>query len=189
MRDFALWKAAKPEDEAVGAAWDAPFGRGRPGGTSSARRWRSTSSSRSGEDVSTSMPAESTSSFRITRTRSRRAAPTPAGLFARYWVPRRVPQDRRREDGQAVREHRHRERSAGRSRGCGSDSAAHVSGPLSPAARPDGRGVGECEPRDQRRLGEFQRRLGESAAGFTDAPRNSSRLAKRLEAGGRRGAR
>ena len=30
-RDFALWKAARPEDEAVGAAWDAPFGRGRPG--------------------------------------------------------------------------------------------------------------------------------------------------------------
>jgi cysteinyl-tRNA synthetase len=30
-RDFALWKAAKTEDEEVGAAWDAPFGRGRPG--------------------------------------------------------------------------------------------------------------------------------------------------------------
>jgi len=30
-RDFVLWKAAKPEDEAVGAAWDTPFGRGRPG--------------------------------------------------------------------------------------------------------------------------------------------------------------
>jgi cysteinyl-tRNA synthetase len=30
-RDFVLWKAAKPEDETVGAAWDAPFGRGRPG--------------------------------------------------------------------------------------------------------------------------------------------------------------
>jgi len=29
--DFALWKRAQPEDEAVGAAWDAPFGRGRPG--------------------------------------------------------------------------------------------------------------------------------------------------------------
>ena len=29
--DFALWKAADGEDEAVGAAWDAPFGRGRPG--------------------------------------------------------------------------------------------------------------------------------------------------------------
>jgi cysteinyl-tRNA synthetase len=30
-QDFALWKAAKPEDEAAEAAWDAPFGRGRPG--------------------------------------------------------------------------------------------------------------------------------------------------------------
>ena len=30
-QDFVLWKAAKPEDETVGAAWDAPFGRGRPG--------------------------------------------------------------------------------------------------------------------------------------------------------------
>ncbi len=30
-RDFVLWKATRPEDEAVGAAWDAPFGRGRPG--------------------------------------------------------------------------------------------------------------------------------------------------------------
>ena len=29
--DFALWKQAQPEDERVGAAWDAPFGRGRPG--------------------------------------------------------------------------------------------------------------------------------------------------------------
>jgi len=31
VRDFALWKAAKPEDERAGAAWDAPWGRGRPG--------------------------------------------------------------------------------------------------------------------------------------------------------------
>ncbi len=30
-RDFALWKVAAAEDEKVGAAWDAPFGRGRPG--------------------------------------------------------------------------------------------------------------------------------------------------------------
>jgi cysteinyl-tRNA synthetase len=30
-QDFALWKAAKEEDEVTGAAWDAPFGRGRPG--------------------------------------------------------------------------------------------------------------------------------------------------------------
>lgn len=30
-QDFALWKSAKPEDEASGAAWDSPWGRGRPG--------------------------------------------------------------------------------------------------------------------------------------------------------------
>jgi cysteinyl-tRNA synthetase len=30
-QDFALWKAAKPEDEQTGAAWDSPWGRGRPG--------------------------------------------------------------------------------------------------------------------------------------------------------------
>jgi cysteinyl-tRNA synthetase len=29
--DFALWKKADAEDESVGAAWDAPYGRGRPG--------------------------------------------------------------------------------------------------------------------------------------------------------------
>jgi len=30
-RDFVLWKAARDADEKVGAAWDTPFGRGRPG--------------------------------------------------------------------------------------------------------------------------------------------------------------
>jgi len=30
-RDFALWKGIKEGDEEVGAAWDAPWGRGRPG--------------------------------------------------------------------------------------------------------------------------------------------------------------
>ncbi|MGD8322055.1 MAG: cysteine--tRNA ligase, partial [Gemmatimonadota bacterium] len=30
-RDFALWKAATETDEKAGAAWDAPWGRGRPG--------------------------------------------------------------------------------------------------------------------------------------------------------------
>jgi cysteinyl-tRNA synthetase len=30
-RDFVLWKAARPEDEVAQAAWNAPFGRGRPG--------------------------------------------------------------------------------------------------------------------------------------------------------------
>jgi cysteinyl-tRNA synthetase len=31
VRDFALWKGVKVGDEEAGAAWDAPWGRGRPG--------------------------------------------------------------------------------------------------------------------------------------------------------------
>ena len=31
VSDFALWKKAQAGDEKLGAAWDAPFGRGRPG--------------------------------------------------------------------------------------------------------------------------------------------------------------
>ena len=31
VSDFALWKKAQPEDEKLDAAWDAPFGTGRPG--------------------------------------------------------------------------------------------------------------------------------------------------------------
>jgi cysteinyl-tRNA synthetase len=31
VSDFALWKKAQPGDDRLGAAWDAPFGRGRPG--------------------------------------------------------------------------------------------------------------------------------------------------------------
>jgi cysteinyl-tRNA synthetase len=31
VSDFALWKKAQPGDEKLGAAWDAPFGLGRPG--------------------------------------------------------------------------------------------------------------------------------------------------------------
>jgi cysteinyl-tRNA synthetase len=31
VSDFALWKKAQTGDEKLGAAWDAPFGRGRPG--------------------------------------------------------------------------------------------------------------------------------------------------------------
>ncbi|HEV2216089.1 MAG TPA: cysteine--tRNA ligase [Candidatus Dormibacteraeota bacterium] len=31
VSDFALWKKSQPNDEKIGAAWDAPFGKGRPG--------------------------------------------------------------------------------------------------------------------------------------------------------------
>ena len=66
-QDFALWKAAKPEDEASGAAWDSPWGRGRPG-------WHlecSAMAMRCSARRSTSTAAASISSSRITRTRSR----------------------------------------------------------------------------------------------------------------------
>ena len=65
-QDFALWKAAKPEDEQVRAAWDAPWGRGRPG-------WHLECSAMALSlfgDTLTSTAAESISSSRTTRTRS-----------------------------------------------------------------------------------------------------------------------
>src|SRR5256712_129867 len=31
VSDFALWKKSQPEDEKIGASWEAPFGLGRPG--------------------------------------------------------------------------------------------------------------------------------------------------------------
>ena len=63
-RDFALWKAQKAhEDAAVGLAVGA---RGVPAGTSSARRWRRSSSATS----SRSTAAGSTSASRTTRTSS-----------------------------------------------------------------------------------------------------------------------
>ena len=31
VSDFALWKKSHPDDERIGASWDAPFGKGRPG--------------------------------------------------------------------------------------------------------------------------------------------------------------
>ena len=89
VRDFVLWKAARPEDEAVGAAWDAPFGRGRPGWhlECSAMALELDPASSWARTCSTSTPAAWTSSFRITRTRSPRAARIPGRtLFARYWV-------------------------------------------------------------------------------------------------------
>ena len=68
--DFALWKG-ETEDAGGGPARG---GRGAPGGTSSARRWRRSASGR----TSTSTAAGWTSSSPTTRTRSRRARPRGA---------------------------------------------------------------------------------------------------------------
>src|SRR5438445_4792599 len=64
--DFALWKRAQPGDAELGAAWDAPFGPGRPG-------WHIECSAMSKHFLGATFDttaAASTCCFRITRTRS-----------------------------------------------------------------------------------------------------------------------
>ena len=70
-RDFVLWKATKAGEP----SWDSAAARAVRAGTSSARRWRCACSA---NRRSTSTPAASTWSSRITRTRSRRAKAPPA---------------------------------------------------------------------------------------------------------------
>ncbi len=77
--DFALWKAQKPDED---TAWDSPWGRGGPGGTSSARRWPR----RCWGPTSRSTAAAATSSSPTTRTRPPRPGPRTATPLARLWV-------------------------------------------------------------------------------------------------------
>ena len=131
VRDFALWKAAKPEDEAAGAAWDAPFGRGRPGWHLECsamalellgQKWGTDVLDIHAGGVDLIFPHhedEIAQSCAYTG-----QEPLRAVLGARG-----VPQDRRREDGEAVRQHHDRERSAGRSRGCRGRFGCSCSGP------------------------------------------------------------
>ena len=72
---FRALEGGEAEDERVGAAWDSPWGRGRPGWhlECSAMAMSICSARRS-----TSTAAASISSFRTTRTRSRRARPRRA---------------------------------------------------------------------------------------------------------------
>ena len=79
VRDFALWKAAKPGEP----SWQTSLGEGRPG-------WHIECSAMSmrylGQPASTSTPAASTSSSRTTRTRSPSRRPPPAQPFVRTWL-------------------------------------------------------------------------------------------------------
>jgi cysteinyl-tRNA synthetase len=78
--DFALWKAA---GEGRQLKWATPrWGEGYPAGTSSARRWPSSTSGR----ASTSTPAASTTCSPTTRTRSHSPRPVVGGPPARVWV-------------------------------------------------------------------------------------------------------
>ena len=77
--DFALWKAQKPDED---TAWDSPWGRGRPGGTSSAPRWPR----RSWGSISTSTAAASDLMFphhenEIAQTEAGRGRP-----LSRLWM-------------------------------------------------------------------------------------------------------
>jgi cysteinyl-tRNA synthetase len=77
-QDFALWKAAKEEDERAGAAWDSPWGRARPG-------WHLECSAMAMALLarrSTCTAAASTSCSRTMRTRSRRARRRRGGRSA-----------------------------------------------------------------------------------------------------------
>ena len=78
--DFALWKAWDEEDgELVGESVGTRAGRA---GTSSAARWRRSSSASN----SIFIAAAWTTSFRITKRRSRRRKAAPGKQFVRYWL-------------------------------------------------------------------------------------------------------
>ena len=97
-RDFALWKATKPdEDTCVGFALGPRPARA---GTSSARRWPRSTSAR----ASRSTAAGSTCASRTTRTSSRSPA-APAAVRAHLDAQRHA-RARRREDVEVDRQHR-----------------------------------------------------------------------------------
>src|SRR5213082_2773688 len=135
-RDFALWKKAEPIDEQVGAAWDAPFGRGRPG-------WHLECSAMSLDQIGKCCHAE---------TLDIHAGGGDREAVRALLAARRVPQRGRHQDVQAVREFPHGTRPAGAGRGRGRRAAA-----LLPDALPQ-------SARLQRRVAR-RRRAGRKAAG------------------------
>ncbi len=92
-------------------------------------------------DLSTSMAAASTSSSRITRTRSRRAAaPSARKAMAQYLDAQRLPAGRRREDVEEPRQLRHHPRGAARQDGAarrGRRASTMLRSALPPADRLD----------------------------------------------------
>ena len=99
-QDFALWKAAKPEDEATGAAWDSPWGRGRPG-------WHLECSAMAmdllGETLDLHCGGIDLVFPHHEDEIAQSEAATGQAVRARV-VPRRVPAHGRREDGEARRQ-------------------------------------------------------------------------------------
>ncbi len=99
-QDFALWKAAKPEDERVGAAWDSPWGRGRPG-------WHLECSAMAIALLGETLDLHCGGVDLIFPHHEDEIAQSEGATgvtFVRVLVPRGVPADRRREDGEARRQ-------------------------------------------------------------------------------------
>ena len=97
-QDFALWKSAKPEDEASGAAWDSPWGRGRPG---LAPRVLGHGDRSVGRDARHSL-RRNRSDLSAPRGRDRAVGGGDGPDLFALLVPWRVPADRRHQDGEAV---------------------------------------------------------------------------------------
>ena len=130
-RDFALWKAAKPEDEQVGAVWDAPFGRGRPG-------WHLECSAMAlalldghwGTDVLDIHAGGVDLIFPHHEDEiAQSCAYTGKDLFARYWLHGEFLNIRGHQDVEAVRQHHDPARSPGGRRRCRRGPACSCSRP------------------------------------------------------------
>ena len=112
-QDFALWKSAKPEDEAAGAAWDSPWGRGRPG-------WHLECSAMAIDLLGETLDIHCGGidlDLSASRGRDRAVRGGDRRDVLALLVPRCVPADRRRQDGQAAGQ---RHDGPGDARGAGS---------------------------------------------------------------------
>ena len=159
-QDFALWKAAKPEDEAAQAAWDSPWGRGRPG-------WHLECSAMATAILGDTLDLHCGGvdlifphhEDEIAQSRSRHGK----NIFAPRLVPRRIPADRRlEEDGQARGQCEHRVRPARQRRERGGAAPFRVLHALSQAAesfRRRTRGVVRGGATDRRFCGSSRARV------------------------------
>ena len=125
--DFALWKAHKPGED---TAWDAPWGRGRPG-------WHIECSAMAEAILGVGFDIHGGGSDLIFPHHENEAAQTCAAHgvpLARLWVHNGMVRLTRREDGQVGRQHLPAARGARRLRARRADHVL-LRGPLPPADR------------------------------------------------------
>ena len=125
--DFALWKAQKPDED---TAWDAPWGRGRPG-------WHIECSAMAEQILGVELDIHGGGVDLVFPHHENEAAQTLAGRgrpLARLWMHNGLARAVGREDVQVGREHLRAGRGARRSRSRGA-AAVLQRRPLPPAAR------------------------------------------------------